>query len=150
MPMLHRYCPRHAPTLSTRQGFVYGLVLLLCAMLLPGCNAPGGREIERHMSPDKLVDVVVVEPETFATDAIATTIYLVAAGKEWKGESPILAGNRFEGLQVVWKRPHFLEVHYKKGRIFSFASFWNSRDVQNFKYEVELRLVPETDSTLPN
>lgn len=148
--MPHRYCPRHAPTLSTRQGLVYGLVLLLCAVLLPGCNAPDGREIERQVSPDKLVDVVVVEPKTFATDAIVTTIYLVAAGKEWKGESPILGGNRLEGLQVIWKRPNFLEIHYKKGRIFSFASFWNSRDVQNFKYEVELRLVPETDSTLPD
>ncbi len=149
MPMSHRNCLRHAPTLS-RQGFVYGLVLLLCVVLLPGCNAPDGREIERHASPDKLVDAVVVEPKTYATDAIVTTIYLVASGKEWKDEVPILSGDHLEGLRVIWERPRFLAIHYKKGRIFSFASFWNSRDVQNFKHQVELRLVPETDSTLPD
>jgi len=149
MPMSHPKSPRHAPTLS-RQGFVYRLVLLLCVVLLPGCNAPDGREIDRHVSPDKLVNAIVVEPKTYATDAIVTTIYLVASGKEWKDEAPIFSGDHLEGLRVIWERPRFLTIHYKKGRIFSFASFWNSRDVQNFKYEVELRLVPETDSTLPD
>lgn len=126
-----------------------GLIPFL-AILLLGCNPPEEREIQRQVSPDRLVDAVLVERLTDATVATPTVLFLVASGHEWKGESPILVGNRFEGLQVIWKRPNFLEIHYKKGRIFSFASFWNSRDVQNFKYEVELRLVPETDSTLPD
>lgn len=126
-----------------------GLIPLLTILLL-GCNPPEEREIQRQVSPDKLVDVVLVERLTDATVATPTVLFLVASGKEWKGEPPILLGDKFEGLQVIWKRPRFLEVHYRKGRIFSFASFWNSRDVQNFKYDVELRLVPETDSTLPN
>lgn len=126
-----------------------GLIPLL-AMLLLGCNPPEEREIQRHVSPDRLVDAVLVERLTDATVATPTVLFLVASGKEWKGEPSRLLGDSFEGLQVIWKRPNFLEIHYKKGRIFSFASFWNSRDVQNFKYEVELRLVPETDSTLPN
>ena len=148
MPMPHRNCPRRVPTLS-RQAFVCKLVLLLCVVLLPGCNSPEGREIERQVSPDKLVDAVLVEPKSHATVAIQTGIYLVASGKDWKGELPILNGDKLEGLRVNWERPRFLAIHYKKGRISHFTSFWYSKDVQNFEYEVELRLVPEMSSSLP-
>lgn len=133
-----------------QRSLVWKIGLLLWAVLLPGCTPPEGREIERQVSPDKLVDAVLVEPQTHATVAIQTELFLVASGKDWRGARPILSGDKFEGLRVNWERPHFLAIRYKKGRIFSFANFWHSKDVQNFKYEVELRLVPETDSSLPN
>ena len=130
--------------------FVCSGLLALMVTLLLGCNLPEGREVERQVSPDKLVDAVLVERLTHATVATPTELFLVPSGKEWKGESPILRGDKFEGLRIVWQRPHFIEIHYRKGRIFSFASFWSSKDVQGFKHVIELRLAPETDATLPD
>jgi hypothetical protein len=142
---------RHTRLLTIfKKGLFTKTLLLLLVAFLQGCNSPEGREIERQVSPDKVLDAVLVERQTNATVSTPTELFLVPSGKDWNGQAPTLRGNEFEGLRVIWKRPHFLEIHYKKGRVFSFASFWNSRDVQNFKYEVELRLVPETDSTLPN
>lgn len=102
------------------------------------------------MSPDKLVDAVLVEVETSALDATPTKLFLVPSGKDWRDHSPILKGDYFEELKIVWSRPSLLEIHYKKGRIFSFANFWGSKDVGAFRHIVELRLFPEGDSALPD
>ncbi len=126
-----------------------GLVVLLVTMLLGGCT-PESREIGRYASPDKLVDAVLVEVETSALDATPTKLFLVPSGKDWRDHSPILTGDYFEELKIVWSRARFLEIHYKKGRIFSFASFWSSKNVEAFRHIVELRLFPEGDSALPD
>ena len=124
-------------------------LVVLMTMMLAGCS-PESQEIGRYVSPDKLVDAVLVELKTDATVATPTKLFLLPAGKDWSADSPILLGDHFEELRIVWRRPDLLEIHYKKGRIFSFASFWASKDVEMFKHLVELRLVPESDSTLPN
>jgi hypothetical protein len=124
------------------------LVVLLTTMLL-GCSPPESQEIGRYVSPDKRVDAVLVELKTGVMIATPTKLFLVPAGKDWSADSPILLGDYFEELRIVWLRPDLLEIHYKKGRIFSFASFWASKDVEMFKHLVELRLVPESDSTIP-
>lgn len=124
------------------------LAALIATMSL-GCDAPASREIGRYVSPDKLVDAVLVEVQTSALDAPPTKLFLVPGGKDWHADSPIVQGDKFEDLRIVWQRPNLVEIHYKKGRIFSFASFWASKDIQDFRHRIELRLVPETDSTLP-
>jgi hypothetical protein len=124
-------------------------LVVLMTMILAGCS-PESQEIGRYVSPDKLVDAVLVELKTGATVATPTKLFLVPAGKDWSADPPIVQGDYFQELRIVWPRPNLLEIHYKKGRIFSFASFWASKDVQMFKHLVELRLVPEGDSTLPN
>lgn len=119
-------------------------------VMLLGCGSPESREIGTYVSPDKLVAAILVEFDTGAMIARPTKLFLVPAGNDWRADSPIMRGDQFEELRIVWQRPNLLEIHYKKGRIFSFASFWASKDVQDFKHVIELRLVPETDSTLPN
>lgn len=121
----------------------------LMIVMAVGCGSPESREIERHGSPDKLVDAVLVEVETSALDARPTKLFLVPMGKDWRTSLPIVQGDKFEELRLVWQRPNLLEIHYKKGRVFSFTSFWASKEILNFQHLIELRLVPETDSTLP-
>lgn len=147
MSSVHR--SGQAPVLSWL-GFLSVITMLLLGIALVGCPAREGREIERHTSLDKVVDAVVVEPKSHATAPIMTDIYLVASGKNWKDEIPVITGDYIEGLRVQWERPRFLTIHYKKGRIRHFTNIWYTKDVQNFEYVIELRLVPETDSTLPN
>ena len=38
--------------------------------------------------------------------------------------------------------PRFLELAYQQARIYQFCNFWNSRDVKDFQYVVEIRLTP--------
>ncbi len=133
-----------------RSEYVSGGICMLIGLFVLGCNSPEGREVERQSSPDKRVDAVVVERLTDATVATPIELFLVPTGKEWKKESPVLRGDKFDGLRVTWQQPRYLEIHYKKGRIFAFSNFWSSKDVEEFKHIIELRLAPETESSLPN
>lgn len=105
--------------------------------------------MERYGSPDRVLDAVLVERLTNATVATPIELFLVPSGHDWKTQSPVFRGTELEGLQIVWQRPRYLEIRYKKGRVFSFANFWNSKEVQDFKYTVELRLMPELTPSLP-
>lgn len=127
---------------------VHSLIFVFVFVGITSCGELPGEEIQRVTSPDKLVDAVLVERQTGATVATPIELYIVPSGRNWKGNAPVLRGDNLEGLQVTWQRPRFLEIHYKKGRIFSFTSFWHSADIQQFKYVIELRLVPERISTL--
>lgn len=149
MQMLLMFMPRCVRSNHFWTGRLCGVALLFSVTALWGCTAPEGREIERLPSPDTAVDAVVIEPKSHATAPISTLIYLVAPGKDWKDDSPVVSGQYMEGLKLRWERPRFLAIHYKKGRIANFTSFWRSKDVDTFKHVIELRLVPESDSTLP-
>lgn len=131
--------------LSVAQSLIFLFVFVSAA----SCGVPPpGKEIHRATSPDKIVDAILVERQTGATVATPTELYIVPSGQDWKDKLPVLRGDHLEGLQISWQQPRFLEIHYKKGRIFSFTNFWHSSDVQQFKYVVELRLVPGTGSTI--
>jgi hypothetical protein len=90
-----------------------------------------------------MVDAVLVTRAVGATVSTPHELYIVPRGEGIAGE-PSLRGDRFEGLTLVWNEPKYLEISYKKGRIFSFANFWQSERVQTFNYLVELRLKPAT------
>jgi hypothetical protein len=90
-----------------------------------------------------MVDAVLVTRAVGATVSTPHELYLVPRGEGIAGEAS-LRGDRFEGLTMVWREPRFLEIQYKKGRIFAFANFWHSERVQAFNYVVELRLKPTT------
>lgn len=128
---------------------VHGVIFIFVLVGITSCGVPSaGKEIQRTTSPDKLADAILVSREAGATVAMPIELYIVPSGQNWKSETPVLRGDNLEDLRVVWQRPRFLEIRYKKGRIFSFTSFWHSSDIQQFKYVVELRLVPEAESTI--
>lgn len=134
---------------SRLPAFLRTVSLALLLIGIAGCSSsPVGKETQRETSPDKLVDAVLVSRETGATVATATELYLVPTGQDWNGETPILRGDKFEGAHVRWRGARFLEIRYAKGRIFSFTNFWNSANLQTFKYVVEVRLMPESEATI--
>ena len=100
------------------------------------------QELARVTSPDEVVDAVLVETNVGATVATPSEVYIVPKGSKVTG-APILRGDHMEHLNVLWKQPRLLEVSYSKGRIFSFTNFWESADVQNWTYIVEVELVKE-------
>jgi hypothetical protein len=114
--------------------------LLFMALVTSASAKPSMQEITRITSPDLVVDAVLVERAVGATVATPLEIYIVPKGKQASGE-PLLRGDRMEKLTLSWKEPRLLEIHYEKGRIFSFQNFWESPDVQNWTYIVEVALI---------
>lgn len=117
-------------------------MLVVSLSSLVGCAEPAREEVARAISPDQLVAAVLIKKMADATVSTPFEIYIVPVGEKVHGE-PSLRGDKFEDIKLVWKEPKFLEVHYSKGRIFTFTNFWQSGNVQNFGYTVELRLKPQ-------
>jgi hypothetical protein len=134
----------HATLAWLKPSFSRSITLLALMSVLTACGKPPIREIARIQSPDAVVDAVLAERAVGATVATPSEVYIVPHGGGIKGE-PLLRADNMRDLKLAWKQPRFLEMHYSKGRIFSFTNFWESADVQNWKYVVELRLVPATD-----
>jgi hypothetical protein len=124
-------------------GFSIALLGVM-VVTLNGCGKPPTREIARIQSPDAVVDAVLAERAVGATVATPSEVYIVPHGGKIEG-GPLLRADNMRDLKLTWKQPRLLEVRYSKGRVFSFTNFWESADVQNWKYVVELRLLPASD-----
>jgi hypothetical protein len=129
--------------MSTRNLFKGGL--LFVALVSSACSKPSMQEISRITSPDSVVDAVLIERGVGATVATPSEIYIVPKGGKVTGE-PLLRGDHMDKLTLIWKQSRLLEVSYAKGRIFSFRNFWESADVQNWTYIVELKLTKVSDT----
>ena len=100
------------------------LAAMLCMML--GCS-PREVEVARISSSDHLVDAVLIERETDATVSTPYLVYLVPTGEK-KLETPILLGDHFDNLKLVWKGPRMLEIEYSREDIQEFTNFWGSSE----------------------
>lgn len=80
-------------------------------------------------------------------------LYLVPAGARLRVKEEgdcIFAADHIKGLNIHWKEPQLLEIQYDEARIFQFKNFWQSAEVQNFRYVLEIRLGPTaTGFSLP-
>jgi hypothetical protein len=138
------------------------IVLLVSTLCLgSGCFSLGGEwhyeEIGRVKAPDGVVDAVLVRGNGGATTSFSYSVFLVPSATIFDERAPLFEPERAlfvadhqKGLELVWRKPRFLEIRFAKARIFRFSNFWHSREVQNYQYVVELRLVPLDDgSSLP-
>jgi hypothetical protein len=122
-------------------------LLIFVTFALNNCApAPDEEEKSRIKSPDSIVDVVVTEVKAGATAANPTKIYIVPTGAKFSGENFVLLADRFEIETVEWVGPKQLGISFHSGRIFEYSNFWQSRDVQNFQYIVQIYL---TDTNTP-
>ncbi len=77
-------------------------------------------------------------------------IYIVPKGAKPRPEDLVMRGDKFQDLSLNWREPQILEVKYASGRVFQFTNFWQSREVENFKFIAEIRLLPSvTGGSLP-
>ena len=133
-------------------------MLALTLVLTSGCldlGEPSYEEIGRVKSPDGVVDAVLVRSNGGATTSFGYSVFLVPVGTRFDQGAPVFqpdyalfVADHQVDLELVWKEPKFLEIRYAKARIFQFSNFWHSREVHNFAYTVEVRLVPSEDSSL--
>ena len=129
------------------------LSAIMVAFLVHGCSAPcSHEEVARIKSPDGKVDGVHVRGNCGATTPFSEHVFIVPTGDktpELKGDYQLFLADHVSGLKLAWRESKVLEIHYEEARIFRFSNFWQSKNVDNFSYVVEVRLAPsKTDFSL--
>jgi hypothetical protein len=135
-------------------------IAILGVCLMAGCDKGESlagkweyKEISRIKSPDSLVEAVIVTGDAGATTSMRTWVYLVPTNGTidvGDDDKALFIADHLKNFKVVWNEPKLLEIRYEEARIFKFKNYWQSREVQNFHYIVELKLVPErADFSLP-
>lgn len=124
------------------------LCLLVTSLLFSGCDIVQKEEISRIKSPDAVVDAVLLRTNAGATTSFGYFLYIVPSGGKPMKDKEVLRADHVKNLKLYWKHPKFLEIHYDKGRICNFKNFWHAKNVQNYKYIVELRLMPQSQFSL--
>jgi len=125
-------------------------LLLAPLLILTACSCED-TEIQRVKSPDGKVEAVNVQSNCGATTAYSEQVYIVPMGGKFptEGKFAQFIADHTDGLEIVWREQKVLEVRYNKARIFKFSNFWESKDVENFEYVVEIRLNPLSNHSLP-
>jgi hypothetical protein len=116
-------------------------------VLIAGLSAYSAetQELEHLESPDGEVVAIVVQTNPGATEAYGYTVYLVKHGSRDLGR-PVLDGSG-SGPKLKWISPRLLEISYSDMCIGAFQNHWNSMELQNGLYDVEIRLKPPEDAT---
>jgi hypothetical protein len=101
-------------------------------------------EAYRKTSPDGAVDVVVVRKDCGATTSVSNMIYIVKKGDSVRKQELVFLADKVQDLEVTWTKPKQLLINYSEARIFNYTNFWNSRDVENFMYTVEIQEIQKS------
>ena len=118
------------------------LSLIVVTPLLASCtslNPCQEKDVNRQTSQDDIVDAVTVEKDCGATTPKSTIVYIKPKGKSVANHTPVLVSDNVKGFEVNWIRPKYLSITYTAARIFQFTNFWNSKDVDQFNYQVTIR-----------
>jgi hypothetical protein len=106
------------------------------------------KEISRITSPDSKIDCVLVERNCGATTCYAYSVFLVPKGGTLRKAQPVYRADHISDLNVRWQTAKMLDIRYKEARIFHFTNFWQSGDVNDFRYVVEIREIASSPHAL--
>src|SRR5437879_8009429 len=112
-------------------------IILMWSLLLWGCSV-ARQEVKRVRSPDGRVEAVLIQTNAGATTGFGFEVFLVPTGANPKTGSELFRADRVVNLDLHWRESMVLEIAYDQGRIFHFSNFWNSADLDNFRYVVEV------------
>lgn len=101
-------------------------------------------ELKRVVSPDSLVEAVLARELGGATVDYAYSVFVVPRGDPLPRRAKFSATNVVD-LDVVWRQPRLLQIRYRQAKINRFVNWWHSAELDDYRYVVELQLVPLTD-----
>ena len=119
---------------------------LIFSILFFACNIAGDSEfteLERIPSPDNMVEAVLVSSDAGATTSIGYHLFVVPTGQNIESGYENLIADHVSEFKIFWCKNRLLEIHYKNARIFKFSNFWQTKNLENWSYVVELKLVPQ-------
>src|SRR5262245_8952057 len=121
------------------------------AVLITACEYFADEaEVMRVQSPDRVVDVVLVQDRGGgATVGFSYYVHVVPSGQSWQRGHQVFTADRHENLQLAWRGVRRLELCFDNARVFHFKNFWHSRDIQDFRYVVNIRLIEPAAACAP-
>jgi hypothetical protein len=138
--------------------------VILSISLLSACEEssqdalPKSSELMRVTSPNGLLDAILVQHEYGGAvgGGVDSNVYIVLKGTpaHIKSGHPVFSADPMTGGGLVWKRDFLLEIHYDIADIHHFRNEWGLYEAEDVgstrerNYEVEIRLVPASDSSL--
>lgn len=118
-------------------------VMIVAALGLSACSILIDRkEVARYPSPDKLVDAVLYRSNGGATTSFVYELFVARKGEAPDSDDPVLVFNHAEGFRIRWQEDKLLLAEFEHAKILDFRNFWWSRDVQEFRYVVEIGIRP--------
>jgi hypothetical protein len=127
------------------------LSLLTILSFILGCTPLDGdtsyTEINRVTSPDSLVDAVLFQSNSGVTTSFGYRVFILPKGIHLNNDMIghwVFSADHIDSLSIKWKENKYLEVSYNQARIFGFTNFWQAKEIQNYRYIVEIRLNPIT------
>ena len=137
-----------------------GGVALVCCLLLTSCgfdpDSDKVSELVRVTSPNGRLDAVLIMDiyGPAAGGGVNSNVYIVPKGAQVhiKSARAVFSADPMNHGKLVWTRDHLLEIHYDVAYIHEFRNTWDLSEVEAVDrqaryYEVELRLVPESDTS---
>jgi len=121
---------------------IFSALFFGCGLFLP-CNE---FELKRIASPDDQVEAVLVKKDCGATTSESLNVFIVNKGGKTEEKDLVFQADHIMDFSLSWRKAKFLEMRYRQGRIFQFTNFWQSKDVDNFSYVVEIRETPLSQS----
>lgn len=83
------------------------------------------------------MEAILEKKDCGATTSISYSVAIVPTGGTPQGE-PIFVADKAMALDLKWSADRKLMITYESARIFSFTSFWQSREMDNFNYVVAI------------
>lgn len=132
--------------------------LVLSVFFLSACQGQDRlTECRRVTSPNGRFDAVLVTDMygPAAGGGVDSNVYIVPKGApvHVKSGSEVFSADPMSCGELVWRRDHLLEIHYNIAYIHHFRNTWGLYEVENVgsrgerDYEVEIRLMPASDSS---
>ncbi len=128
------------------------LTFLLLTFCLSGCGfspfplfMSESIETKRITSPDGLVDAILLKTNAGATTSYGYDLFIVikgAAGEKLSLDYSKFSADKINDIRITWLENKVLQIDCKSARIFRFSNFWQSKDVQDYRYIVEIRISP--------
>lgn len=109
---------------------------------MTSCSKESDELALKKTSPDNKVDMLLMSDSFGATTSKIYYLYLTPHNQPPSKNNLIIIGDHFDKLEVAWLKNQFVELKYNKGRIFKYTNFWSSKDIDDNKYLVEIRLKP--------
>lgn len=98
-------------------------------------------EVIRSISPDGLVDAVLLRENPGVLSDFRYLLYLVPSGHRISG-APVLDARALLDEDLQWNQPRMLELAFAKGQIKHFENVWERQAENGRRHTVEIRLSP--------
>ena len=120
---------------------VFMLIIMFCRINNSNIDYLNHTEvIARITSPDSLVDAIILRKGGNATVGFSYQVYLVQAGLNPENNTHIFYTDKCDSISIKWKKSKLLEILYKNSRITNFRNYWQHKQLNNYKYVVNIIL----------